>query len=152
NTCGADTINPFAKFLFGGGLAEDFIFISQMKISGLLSTCINTDAFPSFTSPDDSPLNGLPKSSKGIIGLARSQLALPTQLALANKLPPKFSLCLPSSNNQGFTNLLVGAGGKGTMSKFVQTTPLIVNPVSTGAVSVEGVPSKEYYIDVKSVK
>lgn len=151
NTCPSETINPLAKFIFGGGLGEDFIFISQMQLSGLLSTCIDTDAFTSFTAPDDSPLNGLPKNSKGIIGLARSQLALPNQLALANKLPPKFSLCLPSSNHQGFTNLLVGAGGK-DVSKFVQTTPLIVNPISTGAVSVKGVPSKEYFIDVKSVK
>ncbi|KAJ1428769.1 Xylanase inhibitor, C-terminal [Sesbania bispinosa] len=150
NTCPANTINPLANFLFGGGLAEDIIFISQLQVSGLLSSCVDTDRLPSFTG-SDSPLNGLPKSSKGIIGLSRSQLALPTQLASANKLPTKFSLCLPSSNKQGFTNLLVG-GYPQELSKFVQTTPLIVNPVSTGPVSVEGVPSKEYFIDVKSVK
>ncbi|KAE9599044.1 hypothetical protein Lal_00044111 [Lupinus albus] len=142
NTCPANTINTFAEFIFGGGLGEDFIYISQNKISGLLTACVETDSFTSFN-----PLSGLPKSTKGIIGLANSQLALPTQLASANKAPPKFSLCLPSSNNLGFTNLLVK-----DVSKFVfKTTPLIVNPVATGPVSEQGVPSKEYFIDVKSV-
>ncbi|CAL0334617.1 unnamed protein product [Lupinus luteus] len=143
NTCPANTINTFAEFLFGGGLGEDFIYISQNKITGLLTACVETDSFTSFN-----PLRGLPKGTKGVIGLANSQLALPTQLAFANNLPPKFSLCLPSSNNQGFTNLLVK-----DVSKFVvKTTPLIVNPVATGPVSEQGVPSKEYFIDVKSVK
>ncbi|XP_004486143.1 probable aspartic proteinase GIP2 [Cicer arietinum] len=154
NTCAANTINTLANFIFGGGLGQDFIFISQQKVSGLLSSCIDTDGFPSFTG-NDSPLNGLPKITKGIIGLARSNLSLPTQLALKNELPPKFSLCLPSSNKQGFTNLLVGSIGKDPFQelyKFVQTTPLIVNPVSTGAVSVQGVPSIEYFIDVKAIK
>ncbi|CAK8531052.1 unnamed protein product [Lathyrus sativus] len=144
NTCPASATNSLAKFIFGGGLGQDFIFISQYKVSGLLSSCIDTDRVSV-----DSPLNGLPKNTKGIIGLARSNLSLPTQLALKNNLPTKFSLCLPSSNKQGFTNLLVGSY---EFSKFVQTTPLIVNPVSTGAVSVEGVPSNEYFIDVKAIK
>ncbi|KAL5097323.1 hypothetical protein RYX36_001650 [Vicia faba] len=144
NTCPASATNSLANFIFGGGLGQDFIFISQYKVSGLLSSCVETDRFT-----DDSPLNGLPKNTKGIIGLARSNLSLPTQLALKNNLPTKFSLCLPSSNKQGFTNLLVGSD---ELSKFVQTTPLVVNPVSTGAVSVEGVPSNEYFIDVKAIK
>ncbi|TKY72122.1 Basic 7S globulin [Spatholobus suberectus] len=152
NTCPADAINPLAKFIFGGGLGEDFVFILQRQLSGLLSGCVDTDGFTQSTE-DGSPLNGLPKNSKGIIGLAKSQLVLPMQLASANKLPPKFSLCLPSSNKQGFTNLLVGAGEHPRgMSKFLQTTPLVVNPVSTGAISVKGVPSKEYFIDVKAVR
>ncbi|KEH36786.1 probable aspartic proteinase GIP2 [Medicago truncatula] len=154
NTCAASATNSLAKFIFGGGLGEDFIFISQQKVSGLLSSCIDIDGFSS-TAEDDSPLNGLPKNTKGIFGLARSNLSLPTQLALKNKLQPKFSLCLPSSNKQGFTNLLVGsiAGDPfHELSKFVQTTPLIVNPVPTGAISVQGASSIEYFIDVKAVK
>ncbi|XP_050874916.1 probable aspartic proteinase GIP2 [Lathyrus oleraceus] len=148
NTCPASATNSLAKFIFGGGLGQDFIFISQYKVSGLLSSCIDTDSFPSFTG-NESALNGLPKNTKGIIGLSRSNLSLPKQLALKNNLPHKFSLCLPSSNKQGFTNLLVGSD---KLPKFVQTTPLIVNPVSTGAVSVEGVPSNEYFINVKAIK
>ncbi|XP_057758084.1 probable aspartic proteinase GIP2 [Arachis stenosperma] len=146
NTCGATTINQLAKFIFGGGYGEDIIVISQMKVHGLISACIEAEGFTS-----GSPLEGLPKSTKGILGLSRSQLALPNQLALENKVQPKFSICLPSSNKLGYTNLMVESID-GSVSKFVQTTPLIINPVSTGAVSVKGVPSKEYFIDVKSVK
>ncbi|CAJ1962416.1 unnamed protein product [Sphenostylis stenocarpa] len=152
NTCPANTINPLANFLFGGGLAEDFIFIVQHKVSGLLSSCVDTDGFRSFTN-EESPLYGLPKNSGGIIGLSKSQLTLPIQLAAANKRPSMFSLCLPSLNNAGFTNLLVGAGEYPLgISKFLKTTPLIVNPISTGPISVQGVASKEYFIDVKAVK
>ncbi|CAL5183873.1 unnamed protein product [Lathyrus oleraceus] len=148
NTCPSPALNSLAKFIFGGGLGQDFIFISQNKVSGLLSSCIDTDSFPSFTG-NDSALNGLPKNTKGIIGLSRSNLSLPKQLALKNNLPTKFSLCLPSSNKQGFTNLLVRSD---EFSKFVQTTPLFVNPFSTGPVSVKGVSSNEYFIDVKAIK
>ncbi|KAK7412649.1 hypothetical protein VNO78_04174 [Psophocarpus tetragonolobus] len=152
NTCPANTLNPFANSIFGGGLGQDFIFILQHRLSSLLTACIDVDGFTSLT-PDHSPLNGLPKNTKGIIGLSSSQLVLPIQLASANNLPPKFSLCLPSSNKQGFTNLLVGAGEHPRgMSNFFQTTPLIVNPVSTGPISVEGVPSTEYFVDVKALK
>jgi len=125
------------------------LFLNKQKVSGLLSSCIDTDGFSS------SPLNGLPKITKGIIGLARSNFSLPTQLALKNKLPPKFSLCLPSSNKKGFANLLIRSIGHDpfrALSKFLQATPLIVNPVSTSVVFVRGVPSNEYFIGVKEVK
>ncbi|XP_004515101.1 probable aspartic proteinase GIP2 [Cicer arietinum] len=149
NTCPANTINTLANFIFGGRLGQNFIFIY-----GLLSSCIHTDGFPSFTE-NDSPLNRLQKITKGIIGLTISNLSLPTQLALKNKLPPNFSLCLPSLNKQGFTNLLVGSIGKvpfQELYKFVQTTPLIVNPISTGAIYVQGVPSIDCFINVKAIK
>ncbi|XP_057755322.1 probable aspartic proteinase GIP2 [Arachis stenosperma] len=150
NTCGASAINQYAKFIFSAGFGEDIIVISQMKVHGLISACVEAEGFTSgFTS--GSPLEGLPKSTRGILGLSRSQLALPNQLALENKIQPKFSLCLPSSNKLGYTNLMVKSID-GSVSKFVQTTPLIINPDSTGVVSVKGVPSKEYFIAVKSVK
>lgn len=68
-----------------------------------------------------------------------------------------FSLCFSSSNNlKIFGNIFIGVGGGGgnpqVESKFLQTTPLVVNPVATGAVSIYGTPSIEYFIDVKAVK
>ncbi|XP_027338204.1 basic 7S globulin 2-like [Abrus precatorius] len=150
NTCHATASNPLANSIFGGELGDDIVFLSKQKISGLLTSCIEVDGFSSFRN-NDSALFHLPKTSKGVLGLSKSQLALPAQLALANNLPHKFSLCLPSSNNLGFTNLLVREQPQ-EVSKFLQTTPLIVNPVSTGPISVAGVPSNEYFIDVKAVK
>lgn len=37
------------------------------------------------------------------------------------------------------------------VSKSVQTTPLVLNPVDTGLIFEECVPSTEYFIDVKSI-
>ncbi|CAJ1962414.1 unnamed protein product [Sphenostylis stenocarpa] len=84
-----------------------------------------------------------------MLGLARSELAVPTQLALLKKLPPKFSVCLPSSNNLGFTNLLIGPQGHPQdVSKYIQTTSLVVNQFDTGPLFEEGAPSTEYFIDI----
>ncbi|KAK4482901.1 hypothetical protein RD792_010074 [Penstemon davidsonii] len=60
-------------------------------------------------------------------------------------LPNKFTLCLPSS---GIGKLLIG-GGKSVNP--LKTTPLIINPVSTGVIFSQGQPSDEYFIDVKSI-
>ncbi|XP_057430946.1 probable aspartic proteinase GIP2 [Lotus japonicus] len=152
NTCLASTTNTLSKFIFGGTLGEDTIFFSKFQLPGLLAGYFDTDKLSPFFIGDNSPFFGLPKTTKGIIGLARSQLALPLQLAEANKLPAKFSLCLPSSSNkQGFTNLLMNHVEEHYKSVEFQTTPLIVNPVATGAVTIPGGASQEYFIDVKSV-
>ncbi|TKY72120.1 Basic 7S globulin [Spatholobus suberectus] len=105
NTCGISNYNPLAQVIFPGDLAKDVIFISQIQVAGFLSGCTNLHTYY------NNLLEGLPKSSKGMIGL-----------------PCK------------------------DVSKYVQTTPLVVNPVDTGPMFEEGVPSTEYFIDVKSVK
>ena len=147
--CDITITNPLSRSTFLGTLVEDVIFISHTQVHGLLAACIDD-----FTGSD--VLLGLPKSSKGILGLSRSQLAFPAQLTLVNKLPPKFSICLPSSGDKVFGNLFIGARGYPQVdSKFLQTTPLVVNPVATdpgSAVFAQGVPSSEYFIDVKSIK
>jgi hypothetical protein len=58
------------------------LFVSNSKVSGLIFGC---------TDSDDFPLINLPKTSKGILGLARTQLSLPKQLSLlsSHKLPQK---------------------------------------------------------------
>ncbi|KAL5097313.1 hypothetical protein RYX36_001640 [Vicia faba] len=146
NTCGANIINQLADSIFSGDTGKDELFISHTKLSGLLSGCTDVDGFS-----DDSPLKGLPKATKGILGLARTRLALPTQLSLSSlKLPQKFSLCLPSSNKKGLGSLFIGDA---SFSKFQLTTiPLIINPFSTAPIFTEGDASYEYFIDVKSVK
>lgn len=72
DTCGAYILNPFADAIFSGDLGDDVLFLSHtsLSLSGLIS---------GFTSIDDtSLLNNLPKSGKGILGLARTQLAFQT--------------------------------------------------------------------------
>lgn len=147
DTCGANILNPFADAIFSGDTGEDVLFFSRSVLNGLISGCTNSDGF----SGDPSLLKGLPKASKGIIGLARTQLALPTQLSSSHNLPRKFSLCFPSSNKRGLGNLFIG-GSPNAASKFLLTTPLIVNPFSTAPIFTQGDASYEYFIDVKSIK
>ncbi|KAG5147370.1 hypothetical protein AAZX31_06G031800 [Glycine max] len=148
--CTITVSNPLAQFSSSYTMVEDTIFLSHTYIPGFLAGCVDLDDGLS-----GNALQGLPRTSKGIIGFSHSELALPSQLVLSNKLIPKFSLCFPSSNNlKGFGNIFIGAGGGHPQveSKFLQTTPLVVNPVATGAVSIYGAPSIEYFIDVKAIK
>ncbi|KAJ1428775.1 Xylanase inhibitor, C-terminal [Sesbania bispinosa] len=149
DTCGSFISNPFVDAVFTGDTGEDVLFISHTILSGLLSGCTSSDGF----SGDLALLQGLPKGSKGILGLARTQLALPKQLSISHKLPLKFALCLPSSNKKGLGNLFIGgAPQQNNASKFLLTTPLIINPFSTAPIFGEGDPSYEYFIVVKSIK
>ncbi|CAA2962641.1 basic 7S globulin-like, partial [Olea europaea subsp. europaea] len=95
---------------------------------------------------------GLASGTTGILGLARTEISLQKRVAEELNLPEKFSLRLPSS---GLGKLYVGGGSssKSDVSKSLLTTPLIINPVSTGpAVFVQGEPSDEYFINVQSIK
>ncbi|KAH1243747.1 Basic 7S globulin 2 [Glycine max] len=123
NDCDITVTNPLAQFSSSYPMVEDAIFLSHTFILGFLVGCVD----------------------------------LVDDLVLANKLLPVFSLCFSSSNNlKIFGNIFIGVGGGGgnpqVESKFLQTTPLVVNPVATGAVSIYGTPSIEYFIDVKAVK
>lgn len=146
--CDITITNPLAQFTTSDSMVEDVIYLSHKNVPGFLGGCVDLDDGIS-----GHALQGLPKSTKGIIGFSRSKLAFPTQLVLANKLPPMLSLCFPSSNN--FGNIFIGVGvhlHPQVESKFLQTTPLVVNPVATVEVSIYGAPSIEYFIDVKSIK
>jgi len=148
NTCGANIINPLVDAIFSGDLGSDDLFIVKSKIAvpDFVSGCTDSAGFT-----DDFPLKNLPKTSKGILGLARTPLSLPKQLSLApQKIHNKFVLCLPSSNKLG--SFFMG----GVPSNFAQfkltTVPLVVNPFSTAPIFTQGDASYEYFIDVKSIK
>ncbi|XP_045806856.1 probable aspartic proteinase GIP2 [Trifolium pratense] len=148
NTCGANIINSLVDGIFSGDTGNDVLFISNTKISNILSGCTDSDGFT-----NNFPLENLPKYSKGILGLARTKLSLPKQLSLSSKkLPNKFALCLPSSK---LGRLFIGGvPQKSTFfSKYELTTiPLIINPFSTAPIFTQGEASYEYFIDVKSIK
>ncbi|MED6219717.1 hypothetical protein PIB30_038359 [Stylosanthes scabra] len=67
----------------------------------------------------------LPRSSKGIIGLSRSQLSVPSTTHIDKPTSPQV-FSLPSSNENRFGNIFIGAWGYPQVeSKFLQTTPLV---------------------------
>ncbi|CAL5183871.1 unnamed protein product [Lathyrus oleraceus] len=150
NTCDTPISNPFGGLLFSGETGDDVLFISDSKVSGLFSGCTDSDYYHL-----DFPISKAFPKARGILGLGRTQFALPTQLSLSShKLPHKFALCLPSSNKKGLGSLFIGGiPQQNSLSKFHLTTiPLVVNPFSTAPTYDLGEPSYEYFIDVKSIK
>jgi hypothetical protein len=82
---------------------------------------------------DDVPLKNLPKTSKGILGLARTKLSLPKQISSSSshKLPNKFALCLPSSNKKGFGSLFIGGiPQQSSFFKFQLTKIPLLTPLA----------------------
>jgi hypothetical protein len=149
NTCAANIINPLVDAIFVGNTGNDVLFISHSKVSNLLSGCTESEVFTG----DDVPLKNLPKTSKGILGLARTKLSLPKQISSSSSLN-KFALCLPSSNKKGFGSLFIGGiPQQSSFFKFQLTKiPLVINPFSTAPIFTKGDASYEYFIDVKSIK
>ncbi|KAK7359724.1 hypothetical protein VNO77_01689 [Canavalia gladiata] len=133
DTCGLSVVNPFADTIFSGDMGEDFLFMPQMKVPHtFVSGCTDSDRF---TTP---LLVGLAKGIKGILGLARTSLTLPIQVSSSFNVPPKFTLCLPSSNSKKTNIGEIFIGGR---------------PGSAISVSRTGFSSSsdEYFIHVNSI-
>ncbi|XP_031276617.1 probable aspartic proteinase GIP2 [Pistacia vera] len=135
NTCGVSPYNPFSNLLYAGGLGEDTVaiyetdgrfYLSHIYVPRLLFACGFNDQ-----------LQGLSNGTQGMIGLARTQVALQTQLSSAYKIQNKFALCLPSSSEDGLGDIFIGGGPyymppyNKDASTLLIKTPLIINPVST---------------------
>ncbi|XP_061345566.1 probable aspartic proteinase GIP2 [Gastrolobium bilobum] len=161
NTCGLEPFNPFGEFFVSGDMGEDILSsvystdgaraLSNTFVPHFLSSCVYPDKFGV-----QGFLQGLAKGNKGVLGLARTAISLPTQLTTKYKLHHKFALCLPSTSREnGLGDLFVGGGpyymSPLDASKFLVYTPLIVNPHSTGPIFDDD-PSTEYFIDVKSIQ
>ncbi|OMP00238.1 Peptidase A1 [Corchorus capsularis] len=147
NTCSLSPFNPFNKSLSGGDLSEDQLIVSS---TDGLKTIVPSFPF-ACVSPFTGYLDGFAAGTKGMLGLSRGLIALPTQLSLKFKIPRKFALCLPSStSNSGLGDIFIGGGPY--LSKSLTTTPLVINPVSTAPAFFVGDASEEYFINVKSIK
>lgn len=157
NTCGVEPYNPFGEFFVSGDVGEDILSyvystdgaraLSNIHVPGFISSCVYPDKFGV-----EGFLQGMAKGKKGVLGLARTTLSLPTQLER------KFALCLPStcSKQNLLGELFVGGGPyylptPNDASKILVYTPLIVNRHSTGPI-FNNDPSSEYFINVKSIK
>ncbi|OIV89292.1 hypothetical protein TanjilG_27313 [Lupinus angustifolius] len=168
NTCGVEPYNPFGEFFVSGDVGEDILLsssstyttnngssvvVSNAYIPSFISSCVYPDKFGI-----DGFLGGLAKGKKGVLGLARTSISLPTQLANKYKLHRKFSLCLPStSEEKGHNNGVLFVGEDPYFSphlkasKILNYTPLVFNRHSTGPI-YDNDPSTEYFIRLKSIK
>ncbi|OVA05512.1 Peptidase A1 [Macleaya cordata] len=150
NTCGLFPDNTVTQSATGGELASDVVTLQStngfnpgpnVTVRRFLFGCGST-----------SLLDGLAKGVKGMAGLGRTSIGLPSQFTAAFRFPRKFALCLSSNGviffGDGPYVMLPGI----ELSNSFSYTPLLINPVSTAGVSSQGEPSAEYFIGVKSIK
>ncbi|XP_071694464.1 probable aspartic proteinase GIP2 [Rutidosis leptorrhynchoides] len=157
NTCGVFAYNPFREYLTAQELGEDTMRVSETDgywvrqeydVPKFQFSCANADI-----------IQGLPGDDTiGLVGLARTQVSLASQVSSSFNIAPKFALCLPSSSENGLGDIYIGGGpyfmppDTQDQSLSLIRTPLVVNPVSTAPISSEGEPSDEYFIGVKDIE
>ncbi|KAF5183181.1 Basic 7s globulin [Thalictrum thalictroides] len=154
NTCGLFPENTVTNTATSGELAQDVLALPStngrnpgpvVSIPRLLFTCA-----PS------SLLDGLASGVRGMAGLGRAPIGLPSQFAAAFSFNRKFAICLPSTTAATgvifFGNTPYIMQPNIDISASLMYTPLLINPVSTAAVSSQGERSTEYFIEVKSIK
>ncbi|KAL5701731.1 hypothetical protein ACHQM5_027040 [Ranunculus cassubicifolius] len=128
DSCSLVAKNSIAGKTMDTELGEDTIIIQSIAaIDNFLFSCA-----PSLL------LQGLPKGAKGMVGLGRNRISLPSQLTGALGFDRKFSVCLPSSNSDGA--IIFNSDSLEEISKSLIYTPLIKTQ------------SDEYYIGVKAIK
>ncbi|XP_058192391.1 probable aspartic proteinase GIP2 [Rhododendron vialii] len=138
-SCTLNTVNTITRAAARGDLAEDILTVERVERSVRIAT---VDRFLFSCAP---PLlvNGLASGTKGMLGLGRGRISLPSQIATSfGSIHRKFAACL--SSNDGFI-----VSGKGVpllrsdASNSLTYTPLISNQEGT---------LEDYYINVKSIK
>ena len=103
-------------------------------------------------------LKGLASGVKGMAGLGRTRISVPSQFSTAFSFHRKFAICLSSSTTTSSNGVMFFGDGpyvllpNNDVSKSLIYTPLIKNPVSTASAYTQGDPSAEYFIGVKSIK
>ncbi|CAI0559776.1 unnamed protein product [Linum tenue] len=151
NTCGLLPGNTVTQTATSGDLGQDVVSIQSttgsnpgqiVKVPNFLFTCGSTFL-----------LEGLAKGVKGMAGLGRNKIAMPSRFSAAFSFHRKFAVCLSSAKGVVF----FGDGPyvmlpKIDISKSLIYTPLILNKVSTAAAYFEGDPSSDYFIGVTSIK
>ncbi|RVW53678.1 Basic 7S globulin [Vitis vinifera] len=154
NTCSVLPDNTVTRTASSDELAEDAVSVQStdgsnpgrsVSVSKFLFSCAPT-----------SLLEGLASGAKGMAGLGRTRIALPSQFASAFSFHRKFAICLSSSTTADGV-ILLGDGSYGLLpnvdaSQLLIYTPLILNPVSTASAHSQGEPSAEYFIGVKSIQ
>ncbi|KAJ9154367.1 hypothetical protein P3X46_027711 [Hevea brasiliensis] len=109
-------------------------------------------------------LSSLAGGAKGMIGLGRERIALPTQLssAFGGSFRRKFAICLPSTSKSSGVMFFgdspyVFYPGYNTskaidVSSRFKHTRLYINTIFTGSsIVIRGPPSPEYFVEVTSI-
>ncbi|KAH6833857.1 hypothetical protein C2S53_019421 [Perilla frutescens var. hirtella] len=149
DTCSDFALNPFTGSRGFSGLGEDVLRVHSTR-----GVHYKVNNFP-FQFSDFALRDGLAAPTAGLVGLGRSTLSLPAQLASAFKIREEFTLCVPSSGGSG--NMIIGRTGAHTnpfrqISESLFTTPLITNPVTTDMNVWVGNFTFEYFIGVESIR
>lgn len=162
-TCSLYPYNPFTNSITYGLLIEDSVSVSNF--TGL-ALGINVETrpfvFQCLDSTSNSITDGLAKvqyGPTGVVGLGSTPFALPTQLALGQKLPRNFALCFYDVfASEGLGNIFIGGGPyymnldtKNDVTKYLFKTPLIIKEFKREVV-LKGEPFDEYFIGVKTIK
>ncbi|KAL5995888.1 hypothetical protein ACLOJK_025961 [Asimina triloba] len=151
NTCGLFPENPFISTSTSGEAAQDVISLHSTDGSNVGPT-VQVPRFVFSCAPTFLLEEGFASGAKGLAGLGRTKIALPSQLAAAFSLPRKFAICLSSNGVIFFGDEPYVLRPGIDVSKSLIYTPLLTNPVSLAGVSADGEPSSEYFIGVKSIK
>ncbi|CAI9762167.1 unnamed protein product [Fraxinus pennsylvanica] len=154
NTCSLLPDNTVTRTATSGELASDVVSIQStdgrnpgrnVSVSQFLFVCGSTFL-----------LQGLASGVKGMAGLGRTRIALPSQFAADFSFDRKFAVCLSSSTTARGV-VIFGDGPYRFLPNIDASTnliytPLIINPVSTASAYSSGEPSAEYFIGVRSIK
>lgn len=140
-TCDLSVENTITRSATRGELVEDILTVRSGSNPDPIAT---VDDFL-FSCAPKFLLNGLASGAQGMLGLGRTRIGVPSQLAATFGFHRKFVTCLSSSNgvilfgNWASDSIL----GK-EISRSLIYTPLVNNP-GDGT-------SQEYFINVKSIK
>lgn len=129
DTCDVFTQNAISGLATRGDLAEDTITV-RSKLEGPSITAVDQFLFscsPTFL------IRGLASGARGMLGLGRAPISLPSQLATGIRHQRKFLMCLSSSNG------VVLSHSTSTTKLPLMYTPLLGK-------------SQDYFINVKSIK
>ncbi|KAM7277551.1 hypothetical protein ACFE04_004685 [Oxalis oulophora] len=151
NTCGLLPDNAITSTGTNGELASDLV--SVQSTDGKNPGKFVSDSKFLFTCGSGLLLEGLAKGVKGMAGLGRGKISMPSIFSAKFSFDRKFAICLTSGKGVMFFGdgpyvMLPGMD----VSKSLIYTPLYINPVSTASAYFEGDKSTEYFIGVKSIK
>ncbi|CAN6452855.1 unnamed protein product [Victoria cruziana] len=153
NTCSGSPGNTISHVSTSGDLSDDTLVLRSTdgRSSGPPATV------PHFVFMCGATLllPGLAAGSRGMLGLGRTAVAAPHQLASAFGFKRKFALCLsPSATSPG---VIFFGDGPYVMqpgidvSRSLAYTKLLFNPVSTAGSYFVGERSAEYFVKVTSI-